>query len=39
MPDMTLEETLTSLDEYLNGLNALLEKNPDRNAKGDKKCT
>jgi len=39
MPDMTLEETLTSLDEYLNGLNAVLEKNPGYNTEGDKKCT
>jgi hypothetical protein len=37
-PDMTVKETLGSLDDYLNGLKGLLQNRQARNANGGKKC-
>jgi hypothetical protein len=37
-PDMTVKETLGSLDDYLNGLQGFLQNQQVRNAKGGKKC-
>jgi len=37
-PDMTVKETLGSLDDYLNGLMGLLRNRQARNTKGGKNC-
>jgi hypothetical protein len=37
-PDMTVKETIGSLDDCLNGLPALLQKHQDQNTKGIKRC-
>lgn len=37
-PDMTVKETLGSLDDYLNGLKGLLQNQQARDTKGGQKC-